>query len=114
MKTQKKLTPAARLTEGLSAARRQLVEVEQEIVAEARKQRQALEKVLGRVTNGAQLKTLERRVSTTAADLQRRVRSMPREVLGALGVATSDDVSKLSKSVSKLTKRVDALSKART
>jgi len=71
------------------------------------------EKMLARVRSGDDLKVIEKRIATTATDLQRRVRTMPREVLGALGVATSDDVARLSKNLTKLSKRVEDLSKAR-
>lgn len=112
--TRKPVTAAARLNEGLNAARKQLTQVEKEIVTEARKQRRSLEKVLARVRSGADLKRLETRITSTATELQSRVLAMPREVLGALGVATSDDVAKLAKTMTKLSKRVDELSKART
>ncbi len=104
---------AERLTEGLGVARKQLLQVEKDIVTEAKKQRRSLEKMLARVRSGDDLKVLEKRIATTATDLQKRVRTMPREVLGALGVATSDDVAKLSKNLTKLSKRVEDLSKAR-
>ncbi len=115
MKTTKKpvtTLAAERLTERLTEARAQLKQVEADIVSEAKKQRRSLEKILDRVRKGEDLKLIERRITTTATDLQKKVRTMPREVLGVLGVATSDDVSKLSKSLNKLTKRVDALSKS--
>jgi polyhydroxyalkanoate synthesis regulator phasin len=38
---------------------------------------------------------------------------MPRDVMNALGVATSDDMAKLTKNLTKLTKRVDELAKSR-
>lgn len=108
-----KWNPAELFTQRLGAAKKQLAQVEKDIVAEARKQRKSLEKALGRVTNANQLKSLEKRLSTTALDLQKRVKTMPREVLGVLGVATSDDVARITKSVTKLTKRVDEISKSR-
>ncbi|MBE2253530.1 MAG: hypothetical protein IAE78_28640 [Myxococcus sp.] len=103
---------AQRLNEGLGAAKKQLAAVEKEIVTEARKQRKSIEKVLARVRSGDDLKQLEKRIATTATGLQKRVRLMPREVLSVLGVATSDDMAKLSRNLTKLSKRVDALSKA--
>lgn len=115
MKTTKKpvtTLAAERLTERLNEARAQLKQVEADIVSEAKKQRRSLEKILDRVRRGEDLKLIERRITTTATDLQKKVRTMPREVLGVFGVATSDDVAKLSKSLNKLTKRVDALSKS--
>jgi hypothetical protein len=114
MKTPTKKAPVVlteKLTERLSEARAQLKQVEQDIVTEAKKQRRSIEKVLDRVRRGDDLKILEKRISTTAADLQKRVRSMPHNVLGALGVATSDDVAKLSKNLNKLAKRVEGISK---
>lgn len=105
---------AERFTEGLGAARKQLLQVEKEIVTEARKQRKSLEQVLDRVRSRKDLKILEKRITTTATDLQKRIQTMPREVLGALGVATSDDVAKLSKNLTRLTKRVDELTRKQT
>lgn len=105
---------AERLTEGLGAARKQLLQVEKEIVTEAKKQRKSLEQVLDRVRSRKDLKILEKRIASTATDLQKRIHSMPREMLGALGVATSDDVAKLSKNLTRLTKRVDDLTKRQT
>lgn len=101
-----------RLTEGLDAARKQLLQVEKEIVSEARKQRKSIEKVLARVRSRSDLKQLEQRIASTATDLQKRARTMPREVLGALGVATSDDLARLNKNLSRLARRVDALQKS--
>jgi hypothetical protein len=105
---------AQRLNEGLTAAKKQLTQVEKDIVSEAKKQRKSLEKVLARVRSGQDLKGLEKRITSTATDLQKSVKSMPREVLGALGVATSDDLQKLTKSLTKLSKRVDDLAKRQT
>jgi uncharacterized protein YukE len=102
---------AARLNEGLSAAKKQLTQVEKDVVSEAKKQRKSLEKLLARVRSGQELKQLEKRIASTATQLQSRVKTMPREVLGALGVATSDDVQKLTRNLTKLTKRVDELAK---
>lgn len=102
---------AERFTEGLGAARKQLLQVEKDIVAEAKKQRKSLEQVLDRVRSRRDLKILEKRISTTATDLQKRIQTMPREVLHTLGVATSDDVAKLSKNLTRLTKRVEELSR---
>ncbi len=104
---------AQRLTEGLEAAKQQLVDVEKEIVTEARKQRKSIEKVLTRVRRGNDLKQLEKRIASTATDLRKRVLMMPRDVMNALGVATSDDMAKLTKNLTKLTKRVDELAKSR-
>jgi polyhydroxyalkanoate synthesis regulator phasin len=104
---------AQRLNEGLGVARKQLANVEKEIVTEARKQRKSIEKVLARVRSGSDLKQFERRITTTATDLRKRVMLMPREVMSALGVATSDDMAKLTRNLSKLSKRVDELAKSR-
>ena len=104
---------AQRLTEGLEAAKQQLFDVEKEIVTEARKQRKSIEKVLTRVRSGNDLKQLEKRLASTATDLRKRVLLMPRDVMNALGVATSDDMAKLTKNLTKLTKRVDELAKSR-
>jgi hypothetical protein len=102
---------AERLNESLSAAKKQLNQVEKDVVSEAKKQRRSLEKLLARVRSRQDLKVLEKRIATTATELQTRVKTMPREVLGVLGVATSDDVQKLTRNLSRLTKRVDELAK---
>ena len=104
---------AQRLNEGLEAAKKQLTDVEKEIVTEAKKQRKSIERVLARVRSGNDLKKLEKRVASTATDLRKRVLLMPREVMSALGVATSDDMAKLTKNLTRLAKRVDELSKSR-
>lgn len=112
--TKKPVTAVAaeRLTEGLETARKQLIQVEKDIVSEAKKQRKSLEKVLERVRSRRDLKDFEKRITVTAADLQKRIQTMPREVLHTLGVATSDDFAKLTKNLTRLTKRVDELAKS--
>jgi predicted regulator of amino acid metabolism with ACT domain len=104
---------AERFSEGLEAAKRQLTQVEKDIATEAKKQRKTIEKVIARVRSGQDLKLIEKQLTTKAADLQSRVRAVPRDVLSALGVATADDVAKLSRNLSKLAKRVDELTKTK-
>jgi len=113
--TKKPVTAVAaqRLTEGLEAAKKQLHDVEKDIMTEAKKQRKSIEKVLTRVRSGNDLKHLEKRIASTATDLRKRVLLMPREVMNALGVATSDDMAKLTKNLTRLAKRVDELAKSR-
>jgi hypothetical protein len=57
---------AQRLNEGLEAAKKQLADVEKDIVTEAKKQRKSIEKVLTRVRSGNDLKQLEKRIASTA------------------------------------------------
>ena len=64
-----------------------------------------------RVKSGKELKLLEKRASEATREVKKRLDLLQGQVLGALGVASHDEVDQIGKELSRLSKKVDQLIK---
>lgn len=95
----------------LEEAKRRLVATERELVALGRTQQKEIEALLERVKSGKELKQLEKRATEASKEVKKRLDALQGQVLGALGVASHDEIEQLGKDLSRLSKKVDQLIK---
>ncbi len=101
----------AYVIEQLEEARRRLIATERELVALGRTQQKEIEALLERVKSGKELKLLEKRASEATREVKKRLDLLQGQVLGALGVASHEEVDQIGKELSRLSKKVDQLLK---
>lgn len=100
-----------RVLEQLETAQKSLRQFEKDAVAFGRTQQRELERLVGRVRSGKELKALGKRAQTATRGLRTKFDKMERTFLEAVGVASSAEVHKLSTEVARLKKQLAALSK---
>lgn len=89
----------------LEDAKKRLLGFEKELVKRGRAQQKELESLIRSVRKGAPVKRIEKQASAA----KKRLDGLQTSVLGALGVASRNEISQLNRELAKLSKKVDGL-----
>ncbi|MEW6431798.1 MAG: hypothetical protein AB1730_09850 [Myxococcota bacterium] len=93
----------------LEEARKRIQAFERELVKRGRAQQRELENVIKSIRSGRQLKVLERQATAATSEVKKRLDALQTSVLGALGVASREEMQQIHRELARLTKRVDTL-----
>ena len=95
----------------LEDARKRLQSLEKDLVTRGRKQQREIEKLMGRITSGRELKAFEKKASQASNRFVKQLHKAQTQALDALGLATQGQIRKLSREVAALSKKIDAISR---
>jgi len=95
----------------LEDARKRLQSLEKDLVTRGRKQQREIEKLMGRITSGRELKAFEKKASQASSRFVKQLQKAQGQALDALGLATQSQIRKLSREVAALSKKVDAVNR---
>lgn len=93
----------------LEEARKRVVAFEKELVKRGRAQQRELEALIRDLRAGKPVKQLEKQANAASHEVKKRLDGLQDQVLGALGVASKQEISQLNRELARLSKKVDAL-----
>ena len=93
----------------LEEARKRIVHFEKELVKRGRAQQKEIESLIKGVRSGKQLKQIEKQAVAVGSEVKKRLDGLQDQILGALGVASHDEIVELNRELVRLSKKVDLL-----
>lgn len=93
----------------LEEARKRVVAFEKELVKRGRAQQRELEGLIRELRAGKPVKQLEKQANAAGHEVKKRLDGLQDQVLGALGVASKQEITQLNRELARLSKKVDAL-----
>ena len=93
----------------LEEARKRIVHFEKELVKKGRAQQKEIESLIKGVRSGKQLKQIEKQAVAVGSEVKKRLDGLQDQILGALGVASHDEIVELNRELVRLSKKVDQL-----